>query len=191
MIIDDKNNFVFICVAKTGSTSIRRRLGHTEDPPPEVYHMFLADVLKLRPDVESYRRFAFVRNPYDRAYSSYCNFKYDAGHDWAVPIKKKATFRDFIMDLENGEYSNFIHLRPQVECITINDQIAVDFLGRFENLSEDFAKMEKMIGLPHAPLERHRFSRKPGSDPKVFDKDMLEVMRRFYKDDFERLGYEK
>jgi len=31
---------------------------------------------------------------------------------------------------------------------TINDQIAVDFLGKYENLEEDFAKAMAQIGLP-------------------------------------------
>ena len=189
MIIDDDNKFVFVCVAKTASTSIRRRLGYEEDPPPEEYHMFLSDGLRKNPRATSYFKFGFVRNPYDRLFSSYVNLKYD-GHPWATALKQKSNFREFVMDFENSEYSNYIHLRPQSEYLTLDGKLGVDFVGRFENLVDDFRKIEKKIGYPHKELSRIRSSSK-GIEQKFYDNEMKKIVQKVYAEDFERFGYEK
>ncbi len=189
MIIDKDKKFMFICVAKTASTSIRRRLGYYQDPPPEEYHMFLEDGLKKHPYAKDYFKFAFVRNPYDRLYSCFINLKYD-GHSWATHLKQKASFRDFVMDFEKSEYSKYIHLQPQFNYVKNGDKVGVDFLGRFETLNEDFAKIESMIGYTHQQLERTRASSK-GWEVKFYDYEMKKVVQRIYAEDFERFGYEK
>jgi len=190
MIINDENKFVFISVPKTGSTSIRRRLGSFEDPPPETYHMSIEDILKQYPHVKDYFKFAFVRNPFDRIYSTYINLKYD-GHNWATELKKKRNFREFVLGLNDSQYSQYIHLRPQSEYIKLNEEIGVDFVGRFESLKEDFAKIEKKIGIKSEPLKKERWSSKRPNDPKFFDYEMRQVVSEFYKEDFERFKYEK
>ena len=88
MVVNPYKKFVFVSIAKCASTSIRRRLGYFNDPPPEEYHMFLKDILLLHPYAVDYFKFAFVRNPYDRLYSTYINLKHE-GHDWASAIKKR------------------------------------------------------------------------------------------------------
>ena len=189
MIIDDKRKYLFVCVAKTASTSIRRRLGYNDDPPPEEYHMFLSEGLRKNPRAASYFKFGFVRDPYDRLFSSYINLKYD-GHAWATALKQKANFREFIMGFEHSEYSNYIHLRPQSESLAINGNLGVDFLGRFENLIDDFKKIEEIIGYPHKELSQIRSSSK-GIEPKFYDDQMRKVVQKVYAEDFERFGYEK
>ena len=88
MVVSDENRFAFVCIAKAASTSIRRRFGFTAtpenpDPPPHIYHMFLKDIIKQKPEAKDYFKFCFVRNPYDRLYSTYADFKYSLGHYWA------------------------------------------------------------------------------------------------------------
>tara|TARA_R110000824_G_scaffold315257_1_gene502358 strand:+ start:18531 stop:19100 length:570 start_codon:yes stop_codon:yes gene_type:complete len=189
MIINRDKKFMFICVAKTASTSIRRRFEHYQDPPPEKYHMFLEDALKLYPYARDYFKFAFVRNPYDRLYSCYINFKYD-GHVWDTHIKKEHSFRSFIMNLAQSEYSKYIHLQPQYKYIKDGNEIGVDFLGRFENLDKDFAKIESILGYPPQALERIRASSK-NREANKYDSEMKEVMQKIYAEDFERFDYEK
>ena len=191
MVVSEENKFVFVCIAKAASTSIRRRFNFFKDPPPEIYHMFLKDILLNKPTAKEYFKFSFVRNPYDRLYSSYADFKYSLGHNWAAPIKQKKTFKEFVMDLPKSDYRNFIHLQPQIDYITIDGKIGLDFVGRFENLQEDFKKVEELLGIPHKPLTKERYSPKVQADPKIYDQQMLEVVRDIYKQDFEELGYEK
>ena len=191
MVVDDKNKFIFVCIAKCASTSIRRRFGFFDDPPPEVYHMFLRDILIKRPDAKDYFKFAFVRNPYDRLYSTYINFKYDAGHFWAKPsILPKKTFKHFVMDFKDSEYSNFIHLQPQVNYLTVDNKIDLNFIGRMENLKEDFMKIEGELGITHKELGRERASIRVHYDPKTYDREMREMVFSIYENDFKEFGYE-
>lgn len=190
MVIDHKHKYVFVCIAKTASTSIKRRLGFHDDPPPDEYHMFLKDIIHKNPETRSYFKFAFVRNPYDRLYSTYINLKHD-GHSWATALKQKKTFKSFVMDFEGSRYSDYIHLQPQVDYITRDNAIGVDFLGRYENLASDFAKVEKKLNLSHVPLKKLRWSSTVWSDPKYYDEDMKKVVHRVYGEDFERFQYDK
>lgn len=189
MIVDDEKRFLLVCVAKTASTAMRRRFGFYEDPPPEEYHMFLSDGLIKYPQAKKYFKFGFVRNPYDRLFSTYINLKYD-GHPWATALKRKYSFRDFVMDFENSKYSNYIHLQPQWNYLSTNNQLGVDFVGRFENLTNDFKAVERLIGCPHKPLEKIRSSSK-NREPKYYDDKMRKIVQKIYTIDFERFGYEK
>lgn len=191
MIIDDEKRFVFICVAKTGSTSIRRRLNSLPpDPPPEIYHMSIRNALAKYPRAKDYFKFAFVRNPYDRIFSAYINLKYDDGHYWAVDLKKKRTFREFVLDFKNSEYSNYIHLQTQASYVKINNELAVDFVGKFENLQEDFKKVENVLNFEHKELPKVRQSKK-NIEPKIFDQEMKDIICDIYSEDFESFGYER
>jgi hypothetical protein len=190
MVVNHEKKYIFVCIAKTASTSIRRRLGYKYDPPPEEYHMFLKDILDKNPDAKDYYKFAFVRNPYDRLYSTYINLKYD-GHPWATHLKQKETFKEFIMDFQGSKYSEYIHLQPQVDYITCEGKVNLDFLGRFENLDEDFKKVEKHLGMTHKDLEKIRRSSIMPWNPKYYDEEMKKIVRKIYKEDFERFDYEK
>ena len=190
MIIDDEKKFVFICVAKTASTSMRRRFGYFEDPPPHIYHMFLKDILDKNPHTKDYFKFGFVRNPYDRLYSTYINLKYE-GHLWATALKAKRTFEEFVLDFEGSKYSDYIHLQPQINYLINGESIGLDYVGRFENLNDDFRDIEKILGLSHVKLKKERYSRTYPLDPKFYTNSMRGVVCEIYGEDFERFGYEK
>jgi len=190
MIVDRTKKFVFVCVAKTASTSIRRYFGYKKDPPPEEYHMFLEEGLRQHPYAKDYFKFAFVRNPYARIFSVYKNFKQRGNHLWDTEIKKIETFENFILELETKEYSKYIHLQPQFHYVKLGNEIGVDFLGRYENLNEDFNKIETFLGLPFRELQKIRVSKDTDLKPNYTD-EMKEVVQRIYAEDFERLGYEK
>ena len=190
MIVNDDKKFIFVSIAKCASTSVRRRLGYFEDPPPEIYHMFLEDILKVRPDAENYFKFAFTRNPYDRLYSTYINLKYD-GHSWATALKRKPTFHRFVLDLEGSEYSKYIHLQPQSSYVKIGEAIGVNFLGRVENIDEDFEEVEDILDLPHVKLGKTRLSSTRPHEPKFYNEEMKAVVQRVCGEDFERFGYDK
>tara|TARA_Y100000592_G_scaffold96629_1_gene165460 strand:- start:1946 stop:2515 length:570 start_codon:yes stop_codon:yes gene_type:complete len=189
MIINKDKKYMFICVAKTASTSIRRSFGYDQDPPPEEYHMFLEDALNKHPYAKDYFKFGFVRNPYDRLYSCYINLKYD-GHVWATSLKTKASFRSFVLDFENSEYSKYIHLQPQFNYLKKGNEIGVDFLGKYENLDKDFSKIQSILGYPEQKLKKLRQSSK-GKELKFYDPEMKKAVQRIYAEDFERFGYEK
>ena len=79
----------------------------------------------------SYFKFTFERNPFDKAISRYY---------WSTQEPRP----------EMVEYLNSVqsHLLSNWDIYTINDQIEVDFVGRYENLDEDLAKIKEKLGLP-------------------------------------------
>jgi hypothetical protein len=81
----------------------------------------------------TYFKFCFERNPFDKAISRYY---------WST--------RNVTPRPEIGEYlaSAPIELLSNWDIYTIDDKIAVDFVGRYESLHEDLAKVAEKLGLP-------------------------------------------
>jgi len=191
MIIDNNKKFVFVAIAKTACTSIHRRFDIHQDPIPNIYHMHLRNILKENPMTKDYFKFAFVRNPYDRLLSAFYNFRFSPEHkDWAYPIYKYDTFRDFVLDIKNSGCLDFIHLATQFDFLRDGDDIGVDFVGKYENLNEDFAKVEDHLGLEHVILPVVRTSRHPHYEL-MYDSEMKSKVQEVYEKDFEVFGYER
>jgi Sulfotransferase family len=84
----------------------------------------------------SYFKFAFDRNPWDRQVS------------WYLYKTKSKTFRPsferFMQDRRRAFVTNYA-------IYTIDDTLAVDFVGRYETLQDDLAKALAMAGVAQAP----------------------------------------
>ena len=158
MIIDHNKKFLFIAIPKTGSTSIKRRFNILKDPPPEQNHINLKEVLYLKPETKNYFKFCFVRNPYDRLVSAYYDLKSSPGHlQWSYPILKYKNFSEFVVNLKRGPCKKFVHLLPQNHFIkTESNNYNIDFVGRFENLENDFKEVERKLNIRHQPLPHKR-----------------------------------
>jgi hypothetical protein len=80
---------------------------------------------------ESYFKFCFVRNPWDRAISHYYWFIRE-------PVRSK-NLDDFLLKQNKLNYS-YIYM--------IDNKIAVDFVGRYENLMTDLGFVCQKLGIP-------------------------------------------
>ncbi len=59
-----------------------------------------------------------------------------------------------------------------------------------EILVEDTSTMAVDLGLENKILSKERTSKHPPSS-ELYDEETREIVRRLYKDDFEKFGYEK
>jgi hypothetical protein len=92
---------------------------------------------------ESYFKFAFVRNPWERVYSWYRNVMRDPLHQRELNVSGDLSFDNFV-DSQLQQWA----MRPQFNWLTDRQgNIAVDFVGRFERLGADFELVCNKIGM--------------------------------------------
>ncbi len=179
------HDFVFIHIPKTAGTSIYRSLGLAGEH---------RTALQLRGRLRERRwhtkfKFAFVRNPWDRAVSSFLH---------ATVINKDSrfvalTFSDWLRLAyveRHPLYFDVPHsFSPQYDWISDGeDNLIVDFVGRFENLREDFATICGRIGRPGLDLPHHNATKH--ADYRTYYKDRdIEIIARWYKKDIDYFGY--
>lgn len=160
MVISHRYRFIFVHIQRTGGHSIEKALskfvsqkdidkinhifGHMHVVPRNIEKYFSYDIWK------QYFKFAFVRNPWDRAVSFYHYFKQNKRH--------RITHPTFAKTVDTMDFSHWIkrtNLVPPQFCWVIPDgsNFIVDFVGRFENLQEDFDKICDRVCIPSVKLE--------------------------------------
>ncbi len=157
MPISHKYKIIFVHIPKTGGSSIERALGIygvnnsgnnlqvNEDIlfGQGLQHLTMSKILlRMGHDIcDRYFKFAFVRNPWDRALSAY---------RWRRTWDKnffKMSFAEFVKDELSNNLKNSSHYRPQIEFIVDDPSFKsdyvplVDYVGRFENLRGDFQQV--------------------------------------------------
>ena len=160
------HNFVFVHIPKTGGMSIRTAL----DFWSEHNHFTAREIRQMYPDSSGKFSFTFVRNPWDRLVSY--------GHSLSVGV-----------DWDHPNRFNRLDLRPQVDFIfDDNGEPLVDFIGKFENLAEDFETVCRKIGIPTPPLPHlNSFEHRHYRD--YYDESAQQFIADTYAADIARFGY--
>jgi hypothetical protein len=214
MIFDRGRNFLHISIPRTGSTQMNILLQNKNLPEPDEHHMTLEDALKVNPEAaaEDCFRFTFVRNPYDRMVSLYFEFTKNRGRQYSGKVVTDkplfhefnqgddvSSFRNFCCNFQDTEWVDNIFLKPQADFCK-SDLCEMSYVGKFENLHQEWENLsEKLIGkrisLANRQKETHREA-KPRSSKHLhfaeyYDIDSRFAVQEFYKEDFERFGYEQ
>ncbi len=210
-VISHKYKCIFVEVPKTGSTSVRAILGKAIRPHLNLWEnkklmenywtqlggrrnrvlesLYLMRSKARRNEIgarqfQSYFKFGFVRNPWDRVVSLYERAE-------ALQLKEKMTFGEFVDWIEYSS-STCVHSSPhryQLDWfVDPNGKVLADFIGRFEHLEEDWAFVAEKLGiaerLPHSrPNARARHY------TEYYDERTREIIGRKFKVDVERFGY--
>jgi hypothetical protein len=138
---------------------------------------------------DSYKIFCFVRNPYDRLISGWNFLK--SKHDINIPFDQYIFQEDSVSDFE------YIHsfMSQYKNMIDENDNFKVDYLGKFENLEEDFKNILLKIGfdeneINHDKEKKNNFSHFPYKD--IIDNQvLLDRVNEVCNEDFENFFYNK
>jgi len=196
--------YLYICVAKVASSSITQALNQRASPEPKFHHMGMRELQSLMPfvDTSQYFKFAFVRNPWDRLTSLYRDFKTlrmicasDLRYSGLVIIKdsiysKSKNFEDFCFRFADSEFwRKEPHHKPQYDYLYVDDKLGVDFVGRFENLNEDWAQVCGKIGL-NIKLTPNRVTAKDNDYREWYTPETKRCIGEVYKKDIEAFGYE-
>jgi len=161
MPVDFDNKFIFVHIPKTAGTSISSILKlqgkrHLHDPTIEglvtIDTISYADqhltcsLLKKDPRVkncfDSFFKFTFVRNPYDRFFSTFFwNRSY-----WKTNENTIEVFNKWVDDFKpNTKKDHFLEQNKFI--YDDNGKLMVDFVGKVENIENDFKTITNMIGL--------------------------------------------
>ncbi len=205
MIISHAHRFIFFAVPKTGTHSVRRLLrAHLGADDLEQVGLFerktfpMPELAAIRhghisaQQVEpvlgaetfgAYFKFAFVRNPFDR-FVSYCAFvSRDSGDFERSP---RAFMRYVIRDLQPLDHPLF---RPQYEfLVDAQGKLAMDYVGRNEQMQQDYDAICARLGLPSATLDRVNASTHgPWRD--YYDAELVALVAGLYQRDLDLFGY--
>lgn len=186
-----KRGFIFIHITKTAGTSIVDALGlpfrHHED-----YTIFRAANPVLF--TKSFK-FCFVRNPYSRAVSTYLYLKNGGAGKTDVElceyIRENST--DFGSFVENILNQDIIHtqflFKPQFTFVCdFKFRIMMDFVGRFENIEEDWKHITTKIKIKK-PLDKLN-SQNEYNYKDYYTEKSAQIIYSLYKKDFELFNYQ-
>lgn len=150
-------------------------LRRNRDPaagPPRLAHLRAAEYVACghvdQATFDAYFKFAFVRDPYERVRSFH---RYLGGPD-------PTSLSDFVTGRLANDLWTTKHwfVRPQADFVHDDaGRLLVDFVGRFESLQADFARVASQVGLPDSRLPRRNVS--SGAGPRAVRK-LRSIARR-------------
>jgi hypothetical protein len=99
-------------------------------------------------------------------------------------------FEDWVDNYITKRNTTLSNLRPQYTWIYDNKgNLQVDFLGRFENLYNDFETIKETIGMPDIELEHHNITERPRDYRLGYNSRTKEAVASYYKKDIELFNY--
>lgn len=168
----------FVHVPKTAGTSMERL--------PFVGGNGHAPARRLRREAPELFWWGFVRHPADRLVSTYYAAR-TGNYQWKH-LEAIATFEEFVLTLPK-HFERMPHSRPMTHFLCWPDgSLAVDFVGRFERLDEDWDKLCRRIGVPWIDLPRRNVGQHPPWQ-ECYTAAMMAVVESVYLPDFELFGY--
>jgi len=208
-----KYNYIFIHNPKTAGTTMANlleRVGSSKNSG----HRSIESYKKEGIDLESTFKWGFSRNPYDRLVSAY---RYHLAH--ITTFSKKGlrpewtkTFNDYIVNLTDIQAASILHVKEQRHFLCIEGTPSLDFVGKYENLHDDwkyvcnkiFNKVPELEnrnqgrahGHPALPLDhmlglqRQKSFNKHEEHLQYYTPEMIERVNQIYAKDFEIFGYE-
>jgi chondroitin 4-sulfotransferase 11 len=192
---------IFVMISKVASTSIRVAFHEKSKPSESGYfggeHNTIAYYREKYPQqFQAYFKFALVRNPWDRIHSQYLYQRYTRQFEFA-----NCSFQEWLLRCDDHLQRDgafpfarnreiFVHhLTDQLGWVTLDGRVAVDFIGRYETLQADFAKVCERIKAD-ITLPKHNVSQRQSSYVPAYGERDIELVARWHSKDIEYFGYE-
>lgn len=190
---------VFIHIPKTGGTSIEKIFDNNADFKDVSYkHQDLSFYKRFVPNFQNYFVFSFIRNPWDLVFSQY-RYMFKSNHSWPKTWRsrtkldtemsfdkwvKSDRFKKTSPDTDSLDLKGSFVNKNQVDWFRGSEQISNNFfVGKFENLQQDFDKICDSIGISRIAVPHVNSSgvKKKYSD--FYDKEMRDIVENKYKKD--------
>ncbi len=204
-MIDHQNKYIFIHIPKNAGESIEKALGGYMNRSKlcwiekgfPLQHL-TASQIKARAGEEkfdNYFKFSFVRNPFSKCLSEYFwekNTWMTLGTTLGFKQWVKTKLKKLIKNSEKRDIpiEKKMHNLPQYKFI-YNDEgeSMVDWIGRFENVVNDFNVACNKIGIPNRQLP-HENKANHKHYTEYYDTESREIVAEQYAKDIEYFGYE-
>jgi len=196
--ISKSHEILYLPILKSASSSIKmymkKKVSGEEILPSKENELCVQNF-------QDYFSFSFVRHPIDRLFSCYKNkilqpniLDKNTGvgtifSKYGTKFYKEMSFKDFlkvIISIDPENYDN--HFRPQHEFLyDSNKQLAIDYVGKFENINNDFSYILNKINLPKEELPILNKTNYKES----YDEEAIDIAKKVYgvKKDMEIFNY--
>lgn len=172
---------MFYHMPKTAGSSMNKILLKYSDTPhvnePKITRAIThvpVDVTWEKYGGHKYFSFTFVRNPYSRVVSHY-NFLTKLGY-----INK--SFKDFILDKEPTQF----------RLLNLNGKIPLTFIGKYENLENDFNYVAEKINIVERYSDLGYIHQAKKVDYKeYYTNELKNLVDNIHDNDFKYFNYEK
>jgi len=206
MLISDSHQFIFLRMRKVASTSMKSILLPLSVPRPTGrlahlksraklewdYHQY---VFRAHDDIRAaqqrmpaelfdrYFKFTFVRNPWDRLVSEYEFLLRKTEHGRHERVKKLGGFGEFIrMQIPRRD-------AYQINMMCDNrGKVLMDFIGKLENLQDDWKTVCERTGIPYQELQRKNASERSHYQD-YYDSESRQLVARHWAREIELFGY--
>lgn len=214
MLLSHRYQFLFVHIAKTGGTSVRAALNPLRWRDPLYYvafpahkissltghrlglkfprhaHIIAAKEMLPEPYFNALYKFAFVRNPWDLQVSSFhhimrerpdamngitdfndfMRYKFDPGRPYQYHIDTSLSLQsDYLVDLHG--------------------KLLTNFLGRYEQLEQDFSQLVGELELPVGQLPHRRKAVDRTDYRTYYQPDVVDMVAGHFARDIELLDY--
>jgi chondroitin 4-sulfotransferase 11 len=184
-----QGEFLFVWINKTAGLSVTQALGINKDLYNHYTAMELRGIIGTGAFDKAYK-FCFVRNPWDKVFSEF-RFRI-----WSYQneLTAEASFTEWVKATyvrKDPQFHDWPKMfLPQLEWITDEDgRLAVDFVGRFENLQEDFNTICDAIHIDRQVLSHENRSRETNSYRRHYDDETRSIVENIFKADITYFGY--
>lgn len=209
-ITSRKHRFIYFYIPKVASTSLKRILSKNLlglDTGKRVHCVYFEEVIDVKGgEYEDFFKFAFVRNPWDRIVSCYAdkilhedvtNNKYKNGvfrryeRKFGNTFHMGMSFESFVKVIHGiPDHEADRHFQSQHNFISDkNGRILVDFVGRFENLAEDYAHIARKCGLADFVLPHENRSKRANDYRSLYTPETRRLIEERYQRDIELFDY--
>ena len=205
MIVCHSRRYVYVRVPKTGSSSVQRVLERActtddlviRDKPPRTEisytpvkgqsHAPLEHARRYMspPDWGKYFKFCFVRNPWDQVVSLF----WWAAKDWCHP--PAPPFSRIRSDFEEWLEEKTFTVIDWSLYADRDGSLGMNYVGRYENLQEDFDAVCRTIGLPCQPLPKllAHVRKDPSHYSRYYTKRTKSLVAERFSREIEAFGY--
>jgi hypothetical protein len=137
-----------------------------------------------RQQYKQYFKCAIIRNPWSRVHSAWRNVVRDEQHFKRLGLSPNTSLYEFVSHTKGVGF-----LQPQTAwLLDLRGNLAVDYVGRFEELEKSFDHICNRLHLPTVKLPHE--IKGPGKDYREsFDEQSRRLVAEFFAPEIEIFGY--